>query len=109
MIEFSVLVLTALVGTYYTMSQADTSSIVQAAVAISFINEIDNMVYDVVASGPVKDFCSAVRYEIPILKGKENNSFYKSAIQIGLMTPFLGITAYCIVKYLKDQHCDQPW
>ena len=109
MIEFSVLVLTALVGTYYTMSQADTSSIVQAAVAISFINEIDNMVYDVVASQAVKDFCSAVRYEIPILKGKENNQFYKSGFQIGLMTPFLGVTAYCIVKYLKEQHCDVPW
>lgn len=104
-IEFSVLVLTLLVGTFYTMSQADTSSIVQAAVAISFINEIDNMVYDVVASTAVKDFMGAVRYEIPILKGKENNQFFKSMTQLAFMTPILSGMAYATVKYLKDEHC----
>jgi hypothetical protein len=104
-IEFSVLLLTLLVGTFYTLSQSDTSSIVQAAVAISFINEIDNMVYDVVASQSVKDFMSAVRYEIPVLKGKENNQFYKSMGQLALMTPVLGGLAYSVVVYLKDQHC----
>ena len=44
-IELCVAVLSLLVGTYYILNQTDASSIVQATVAISFINEIDNYIY----------------------------------------------------------------
>lgn len=63
-LEFAVWALTLYVGVHYTLSQADASEIVQSAVAISFINEIDNMVYDAVASEPLKDFLAKAEYQV---------------------------------------------
>ena len=53
--EVVVFYYTVRVGLYYTLSQQDASSIIQAAVAISFINEIDNMLFDAVASHQLKE------------------------------------------------------
>lgn len=104
-LEFAVLILTVVVGTYYTLSQGNASDIVQAAVAISFINEIDNMVYDAVASVNLKKFMSTVCFQIPIMRGTEYNSFYSTMYQLAFQTPLIMGISYIIVEYLREKHC----
>ena len=66
-IEAYVFYLTVIVGVYYTMSQQDARNIVQAAVAISFINEIDNILYDAISTQELKDVMDSCVYEVPLL------------------------------------------
>jgi hypothetical protein len=104
-IEFSVLSLTLWIGIHYTLSQSNASEIVQAAVAISFINEIDNMVYDAVVSEPLKDFLSKIEYEVPIMSGAGKTAFFSAIYQMSFLSPVLVAFTYYTVNYLRDNHC----
>jgi len=105
-LEFVVWALTLYVGVHYTLSQADASEIVQSAVAISFINEIDNMVYDAVASEPLKDFLAKAEYQVPIMKSAGKTSFYSTMARLSLQTPILCFLVYTTVWGLRNTHCD---
>ena len=56
-----------------------------AAVAISFINEVDNMVFDAVVSEQLKDFLSKIEYEVPIMSGAGKTSFKSAVYQLTYM------------------------
>jgi hypothetical protein len=104
--EFCVWLLTLYVGVHYTLSQADASEIVQSAVAISFINEIDNMVYDAVASDQLKEFLAKTEYMVPIMKSSSKTSFYSTLARLALQTPILCFVVYTLVFTLRNTHCD---
>ena len=104
-LEFLVLMLTLWIGIHYTLSQSNASEIVQAAVAISFINEVDNMVFDAVVSEQLKDFLSKIQYEVPIMSGAGKTSFKSAVYQMTLLMPALLVFTYYTVNYLRDNHC----
>jgi hypothetical protein len=104
-LEFGVLMLTLWIGIHYTLSQSNASEIVQAAVAISFINEVDNMVFDAVVSEQLKDFLSKIEYEVPIMSGAGKTSFASAMYQMTLLMPALLIFTYYTVDYLRTNHC----
>lgn len=104
-LEFLVLMLTLWIGIHYTLSQSNASEIVQAAVAISFINEVDNMVFDAVVSEQLKDFLSKIQYEVPIMSGAGKTSFMSAVYQLTLLMPALLIFTYYTVDYLRSNHC----
>jgi hypothetical protein len=104
-LEFAVLMLTLWIGIHYTLSQSNASEIVQAAVAISFINEIDNMIFDAVVSEPLKDFLSKIEYEVPIMAGAGKNSFWSAVYQMTFLAPVLLIFTWYTVSYLRENHC----
>jgi len=105
-LEFGVWALTCYVGVFYTLSQVDASEIVQSAVAISFINEIDNMVYASIVSEDLKDFLATVEFRIPAMKSAGKNSFYTTVARLCLQTPLLCMTVYYVVFHLRNKHCD---
>jgi hypothetical protein len=105
-IEASVLLLTLWIGIHYTLSQSNASEIVQAAVAISFINEIDNMVYDAVVSEPLKDFLSKIQYEVPIMSGAGTTAFFSALYQMSFLAPVLSVFCYYTVSFLRQSHCE---
>lgn len=105
-LEFAVWCLTLYVGVHYTLSQADASEIVQSAVAISFINEIDNMVYDNVASEQLKEFLAKAEYMVPIMKASGKTTFHSMLTRLSLQTPILCTVTYFIVYTLRNIHCD---
>ena len=100
------------VGIYYTLSQQDASSIIQAAVAISFINEIDNLLYDAISTREVKDVMSSCVYEIPMvsLRSSSQESFLHFALrqhQLLMQVPVLVVVTCSIVYMLRREHCDE--
>jgi hypothetical protein len=105
-LEFLVWCLTLYVGVHYTLSQADASEIVQSAVAISFINEIDNMVYDNVASEQLKDFLAKAEYMVPIMKASGKTTYQSMLTRLSMQTPILCTITYFIVYTLRNAHCD---
>lgn len=105
-LEFLVWLLTLYVGVHYTLSQADASEIVQSAVAISFINEIDNMVYDNVASEQLKEFLAKAEFRVPIMKASGATTFNSMLTRLSLQTPILCTVTYFIVFTLRNSHCD---
>ncbi len=106
LLEFGVWCLTLYVGVHYTLSQADASEIVQSAVAISFINEIDNMVYDAVGTEQLKEFLAKAEYRIPLMKASGETSLYTTLTRLSLQTPILCSITYFIVYSLRNLHCD---
>ena len=109
-IEAYVFYLTVVVGVYYTMSQQDASSIVQAAVAISFINEIDNILYEAICTQELKDVMNSCVYEVPLVPhpqggGEKWWQFFLRQHQMMLQTPVLIILTWCIVSSLRFYHC----
>ena len=109
-VEAYVFYLTVIVGVYYTMSQTDASSIVQAAVAISFINEIDNILYDAISPSELKDVMDSCVYEVPIVPvnhegGEKWWQFFIRQYQFLLQTPLLMILTIVLVFSLRNIHC----
>jgi hypothetical protein len=109
-IEAYVFYLTVVVGVYYTMSQQDASSIVQAAVAISFINEIDNILYDAISTQELKDVMDSCVYEVPLVPhpkagGEKWWQFFLRQHQLMLQTPILILLTISIVSSLRLYHC----
>jgi hypothetical protein len=104
--------LTVVVGVYYTLSQQDASSIIQAAVAISFINEIDNLLYEAISTREIKDVMSSCVYEIPMvsLRSHSQESFLHFALrqhQLLMQVPVLVVVTCSIVYMLRREHCDE--
>lgn len=105
-LEFLVWALTLYVGVHYTLSQSDASEIVQSAVAISFINEIDNMVYDNVATENLKEFLAKAEYMVPLMKASGTTTFTSTFTRLSLQAPLLSGLTYIIVYTLRNSHCD---
>ncbi len=105
-LEFAVWSLTVYVGVHYTLSQEDASEIVQSAVAISFINEIDNMVYDAVATEPVKEFLAKAEYMIPLMKASGKRNLTSAVLRLSMQAPILCTVVYFVVFTLRNTHCD---
>ena len=108
-IEIYVFYLTVVIGMYYTLSQQDASAIVQAAVAISFINEIDNILYEAVASTEVKEVIETCKFEVSSVPKMASNGFFHFAMsqhQLLLQAPLLIFFTFGIVIHLRMKHCD---
>ena len=107
-VEIYVYYLTVIIGMYYTLSQEDASAIVQAAVAISFINEIDNILYESVASQEVKDVIETCHFEVPNVPKMQSKGFWHLCISqhsFILLAPILIVATACIVFHLRYKHC----
>jgi hypothetical protein len=108
MVECYVFYLTVVIGMYYTLSQQDASAIIQAAVAISFINEIDNCLYTALASEEIKEVIETCKFEVSSLPKFESKGlvhFLASQHQLVLQAPLLIFTTFCIVYHLRSNHC----
>ena len=107
-VEMYVFYLTVIIGMYYTLSQEDASAIVQAAVAISFINEIDNILYESVASIEVKDVIESCKFEVPHVPKMNSSGFLHLCVsqhQLVLQAPVLIVLTCWIVFSLRSKHC----
>ena len=110
-IESYIFYLTVIVGVYYTLSQQDASSIVQAAVAISFVNEIDNLLYEAISTHEVKDVMTSCYYEVPLV---QSNSFSGETFlhfsfrqyRMMLQVPVLVFITCAVVFALRYVHCE---
>ncbi len=110
--EVYVFYLTVLIGMCYTLSQSDASSIVQAAVAISFINQIDNTLYDAIASEEIKRVIETCRFEIPLLRTAESNGVWQFCIaqrDLILQVPLLMVLTATVVFSLRLHHCGEAF
>ena len=110
-VETYIFYLTVVVGIYYTLSQQDASSIVQAAVAISFVNEIDNLLYEAISTHEVKDVMTSCHYEVPMVQSNSfsGENFFHFAFrqhQLLLQVPILAIITCAIVFTLRYAHCE---
>ena len=108
-VEVYVFYLTVIIGMYYTLSQEDASAIVQAAVAISFINEIDNILYEAIASDEVKEVIETCKFEVAHVPKTSSSGFWHFCLsqhQLVLQAPFLIILTCTIVFHLRGKHCE---
>lgn len=108
--ETYIFCLTVKTGIYYTLTQQDASSIVQAAVAISFINEIDNLLYVAISSQEMKLVMESCVYEVPLIPinsfaGEGYLHFIFRQHQLLVQVPILAILATAIVFSLRYVHC----
>lgn len=108
--EIYIFYLTARIGVTYTLSQEDASAIVQAAVAISFINEIDNLLFSVIVPTEVKDVISSCEYEIKnVPKITESKGswlyFFANTATLTCQMPVLMVLTAFVVFNLRYHHC----
>ncbi len=117
-VEAYIFCLTVKTGVYYTLTQQDASSIIQAAVAISFINEIDNLLWIAISTQEMKDVMESCMYEVLLLpsnsfEGEGYFHFILRQHQLLLQVPILAILTTIIVFSLRYRHCsdddDDAW
>ena len=75
--------------------------------AISFINEIDNMLFEAVASSRLKEVVATTYYEVKYLPNLGGSSFYLSQYQLVLQVPVIIVMAAIIVVHYRWRFCDE--
>ena len=69
LLELVIWIMTLFVGCKYLLISETVSDLVQSMVAIVFVNEVDNLAFDVFVPRNVKKTLSRIEFEVPYLKG----------------------------------------
>lgn len=68
-LELVIWIMTLFVGCKFLLVSETVSDLVQSMVAIVFINDVDNLAFDVLVPRNVKKTLSRIQFEVPYLKG----------------------------------------
>lgn len=112
LLEIVAFVSVIVVGTKYLLVQETVSNLVQACVAIVFLNDIDNLAFNALMPEAAKTILMAASYELPYLRGEDDDGgehagikdFFYFASLLGA-TPIIVCTSVGIVYGMHNSFC----